>query len=103
MEVKCTSETLMTFQQSTFTAVSVSTLKQNRSEMVAVLGPYEALPYCIHTYLNPQEAMCGEGERFEKEAVVLQVNIHSFIHQWLYSPLLGPGLFFSFVPFLHSR
>jgi hypothetical protein len=22
---------------------------------------------------------------------------HSFIHQWLYSPLLGPGLFFSFI------
>jgi hypothetical protein len=26
--------------------------------------------------------------------------IHSFIHEWLYSPLLGPGLFFSFVIFL---
>jgi hypothetical protein len=25
------------------------------------------------------------------------IYIHSFIHQWLYSPLLGPGLFFSFV------
>jgi hypothetical protein len=25
-------------------------LKHNRSEMVAVLGPYEALPYYIHTY-----------------------------------------------------
>jgi hypothetical protein len=24
-------------------------------------------------------------------------NLHSFIHQWLYSPLLGSGLFFSFV------
>jgi hypothetical protein len=24
---------------------------------------------------------------------------HSFFHQWLYSPLLGPGLFFSFVIF----
>jgi hypothetical protein len=23
--------------------------------------------------------------------------IHSFIHQWLYSPLSGPGLLFSFV------
>jgi hypothetical protein len=22
---------------------------------------------------------------------------HSFIHQWLYGPLLGPGLFFTFV------
>jgi hypothetical protein len=30
------------------------------------------------------------------DAITLQ-NIHSFIHQWLYSPLLGPGLFFSFV------
>jgi hypothetical protein len=26
-------------------------------------------------------------------------SIHSFINQWLYSPLLGPGLFFSFVIF----
>jgi hypothetical protein len=26
--------------------------------------------------------------------------MHSFIHQWLYSPLLGPGLFFSSVIFL---
>jgi hypothetical protein len=25
--------------------------KHNRSEMVAVLGPYEALPYYIHTYM----------------------------------------------------
>jgi hypothetical protein len=25
--------------------------------------------------------------------------LRSFIHQWLYSPLLGPGLFFSFVNF----
>jgi hypothetical protein len=25
--------------------------------------------------------------------------IHSFIHQWIYSPLLGPGLLFSFVIF----
>jgi hypothetical protein len=28
------------------------------------------------------------------------VLIHSFIHQWLYSPLLDPGLFFSFVIFI---
>jgi hypothetical protein len=26
--------------------------KHNRSEMVAVLGPYEALPYYIHTYIH---------------------------------------------------
>jgi hypothetical protein len=26
-------------------------------------------------------------------------RFHSFIYQWLYSPLLGPGLFFSFVMF----
>jgi hypothetical protein len=25
------------------------------------------------------------------------LDIHSFIHQWLYSPLLGPGLFCSFI------
>jgi hypothetical protein len=28
--------------------------------------------------------------------------IHSFIHQWLYSPLLGPGLSFSFVIFFYT-
>jgi hypothetical protein len=28
--------------------------------------------------------------------------IHSFIHQWLYSLLLGPDLFFSFVIFLYT-
>jgi hypothetical protein len=27
-------------------------IKHNRSEMVAVLGPYEALPYYIHTYIH---------------------------------------------------
>jgi hypothetical protein len=27
----------------------------------------------------------------------VQLFIHSFIHQWLYSSLLNPGLFFSFV------
>jgi hypothetical protein len=32
------------------------------------------------------------------------VAINSFIsiHQWLYSPLLGPGLFFSFVIFFYT-
>jgi hypothetical protein len=29
-----------------------SPLKHNRSEMVAVLGPFEALPYYIHTYIH---------------------------------------------------
>jgi hypothetical protein len=28
-----------------------------------------------------------------------QMCIQSFIHQWLYSPLLGPGLFISFIIF----
>jgi hypothetical protein len=31
--------------------------------------------------------------------ILLTVTIHSFIHQWLCSPLLGPGLFLSFVMF----
>jgi hypothetical protein len=30
------------------------------------------------------------------------VPLHSFIHQWLYSPLLGLGLFFSFVIFFYT-
>jgi hypothetical protein len=25
-----------------------------------------------------------------------KINLHSFIHSWIYSPLLGPGLFFYF-------
>jgi hypothetical protein len=34
---------------------------------------------------------------------LLIINIISFVHRWLYSPLLGPGLFFSFVIFFsHS-
>jgi hypothetical protein len=33
----------------------------------------------------------------EEDWVSVGVAIRSFIHQWLYSPLLGPGLFFSFV------
>jgi hypothetical protein len=32
-------------------------LKHNRSEMVAVLGPFEALPYYIHTYKNNADFM----------------------------------------------
>jgi hypothetical protein len=32
------------------------------------------------------------------EEQLLKPN-HPFIHQWLYSPLLGPGLFYSFVIF----
>jgi hypothetical protein len=31
----------------------------------------------------------------------LNFFIHSFIHQWLYSPLLGPVLYFSFVIFFY--
>jgi hypothetical protein len=27
------------------------------------------------------------------------IGLHSFIEQWLYSPMLGPGLFFSFIIF----
>jgi hypothetical protein len=30
------------------------------------------------------------------------VLIHSFVHRWSYSPLLGPGLFFSFVIFFYT-
>jgi hypothetical protein len=30
----------------------------------------------------------------------LATEMHSSIHQWLYNPLLGPGLFFTFVIFL---
>jgi hypothetical protein len=32
-------------------------IKHNRSEMVAVLGPYEALPYYIHI----QDVWDGQG------------------------------------------
>jgi hypothetical protein len=33
--------------------------KHNRSEMVAVLGPNEALPYYIHTYIYIRSYFCG--------------------------------------------
>jgi hypothetical protein len=29
----------------------------------------------------------------------VKLIIREFIHQWIYSPLLGPGLFFSFIIF----
>jgi hypothetical protein len=31
--------------------LNITVVKHNRSEMVVVLGPYEALPYYIHTYI----------------------------------------------------
>jgi hypothetical protein len=37
--------------------------KHNKSEMVAVLGPYVALPYYIHTYIGSTE---GDA-KFRKE------------------------------------
>jgi hypothetical protein len=38
------------------------------------------------------------------ESINLRTNLirYSFIHQWLYSPLLGPGLFFSYVIFFYT-
>jgi hypothetical protein len=33
----------------------------------------------------------------QRHGVVVRNVAHSFTHQWLYSPLLGPGPFFSFV------
>jgi hypothetical protein len=37
---------------------------------------------------------------FNKSSISDVLFIHSFLHEWLYSPLLGPRLFFSFVTFL---
>jgi hypothetical protein len=34
-----------------------------------------------------------------RERSISQLSDLSFIHQWLYSPLLGPGIFFSFLIF----
>jgi hypothetical protein len=36
-----------------------------------------------------------------KTAKILDIN--SFIHQWLYSPLLGPDSFFELRNHIHSR
>jgi hypothetical protein len=35
-------------------------------------------------------------------SVNLIEEFYSFVHQWLYSPLLGAGIFFSFVIFLYT-
>jgi hypothetical protein len=40
--------TVSSFMDSTYLIYN----KHNRSEMVAVLGPFEALPYYIHTYIH---------------------------------------------------
>jgi hypothetical protein len=49
-----------------FTAISKlglvsNQVMHNRSEMVAVLGPLEALPYYIHTYIHihPPRFLCS--------------------------------------------
>jgi hypothetical protein len=39
---------------------------------------------------------------FENRVLRRIFGSHSFIHQWLYSPLLGPGLFFSFMIFFYT-
>jgi hypothetical protein len=51
---------------------------------------------------NPVLRMCVRTEQVFKQVVhTYNIYIHSFIlsfiHQWLYSPLLGLGHFFSFV------
>jgi hypothetical protein len=37
-----------------------------------------------------------------KEIIIMGINSIYFIHQWLYSPLLGPDIFFSFVIFFYA-
>jgi hypothetical protein len=49
---------------------------------------------CVLVFLSP----------VRPPSFMLVIRVHkeysfSFIHQWLYSPLLGPGFFFSFVIF----
>jgi hypothetical protein len=42
--------------------------------------------------------MRHDREQFWADVIIVTVfRIHSFIHQWLYSPLVGPGLFIIFV------
>jgi hypothetical protein len=47
----------------------------------------------------------GKGFSFSSElfCTTVVVSVYSLIHQWLYSPLLGPGLFFQCRIPVHSR
>jgi hypothetical protein len=44
----------------------------------------------------------GVTEMFTFPRSINFISFHSFVHQWLYSPLWGPGLFFSFVIFFYT-
>jgi hypothetical protein len=55
-----------------------------------------------HTYATDVEPLHNTASAMLKKQMLPSSDKRprfSFIHQWLYSPLLGPGLFFSFVIF----
>jgi hypothetical protein len=56
-----------------------------------ILGHHQV----VHQYIHQSMLNCSA-----KMDTFIEKLVHSFIHsQWLYSPLLCPGLFFSFVIF----
>jgi hypothetical protein len=80
--------------------------KQLNSLLSLFLLKSNILQSCCYTYVlhNDWECYGWTGKVLKTHepcggAVRAIVHVSVFIHQWLYSSLLGPGLFFSFVIF----
>jgi hypothetical protein len=55
----------------------------------------------LHTHQGSQSSLVVSWQRIFNSLTVTS-NHTFFTHHWLYSPLFGPGLFFSFVIFIYT-
>jgi hypothetical protein len=74
-------------------------------ESTVILANFSTLRF-EHKHGRTTTQITAQIKQFDSPFLMLSVSTlfgliqnHSFIHQWLYSPLLGPGVFFSFVIF----
>jgi hypothetical protein len=75
---------------------STSKFRQTSTEYIQLISVYCMhwnTEFCLKTIMF-QYLKCNTGnDSFQT------ICVDSFIHQWLYKPLLGPGLFLSFINF----
>jgi hypothetical protein len=69
-------------------------------KLQCTLENWKKILYCITRNAEVIKLLSQEQEEQRLLLSPLRRFIHPFIHQRLYSPLLGPGLFFSSVIFL---